>query len=142
MARKKKEKAAKLPKRIAGVKVPKELREPGARLVAALRNPLLMDIAAAALVAAAVRLREPVAARPPDDAPRRLRPDSAPELGALLVAKAAGGKRKLARSAANGAVANGAPVSGEAVNVVAAEGATKPANAGGPRRGRQVDAVT
>ena len=46
---------AKLPKRIAGVKVPKDLREPGGRLLAAINNPIVIDAAAAALAAAATR---------------------------------------------------------------------------------------
>ncbi|HEY0116939.1 MAG TPA: hypothetical protein VGB54_14590, partial [Allosphingosinicella sp.] len=44
---------AKLPKRVAGVKVPKQLREPGGKLLDAIRHPLVMDVAAAALMAAA-----------------------------------------------------------------------------------------
>ena len=55
MAKKRSKKRAtpKLPKHIAGVKVPKALREPGGRLLAAMESPLMMDLAAAALSAAA-----------------------------------------------------------------------------------------
>lgn len=54
----KKGKAGKLPKQIAGVKVPKELRKSGAKVVDALSHPLLADFAAAALLAAAAALRD------------------------------------------------------------------------------------
>lgn len=66
MAKKKsgKTKGPKLPKRIAGVKVPKELREPGGRLLEAMNNRLLVDAAAAALAAAANRFAEPRRAAP------------------------------------------------------------------------------
>jgi hypothetical protein len=56
VAKKKKKggaKARKLPKHIAGVKVPKALREAGGDLLAAIDKPLMMDLAAAALSAAA-----------------------------------------------------------------------------------------
>lgn len=89
--------SAKLPKRIAGVKVPKELRAPGGKIVEALRNPLLMDVAAAALVAAAAGLRESKARRPGGGAPK-----PGAELGALLADKAIEGVRKLAAGANGG----------------------------------------
>lgn len=55
MAKKKKPRkdAPKLPKHIAGVKVPKALRAPGGRLLAMIEDPLVMDLAAATLSAAA-----------------------------------------------------------------------------------------
>ena len=61
MAKKKtgKAKVPKLPKRIAGIKVPKELRDPGGQLLQAMNNRLLVDAAAAALAAAAKRFAEP-----------------------------------------------------------------------------------
>lgn len=53
-----KNKATKLPKKIAGVKVPKTLRKKGGKVVDALSHPLVADIAAAALLAAAAALRD------------------------------------------------------------------------------------
>ena len=55
---KKDQQSTKPPKRIAGVKVPKELRKSGAKLVDTLSHPLIADVAAAALMAAAGALRE------------------------------------------------------------------------------------
>ena len=46
----------KLPKRIAGVKIPKKLRKRGGRLYALANNPLMADLMAFALLAAADRL--------------------------------------------------------------------------------------
>ena len=46
-------KNGKLPKRIAGVKIPKKLRKSGAPLYALLRNPLVADLVAVGLIAAA-----------------------------------------------------------------------------------------
>jgi len=54
MAKKEKEKAASLPKQIAGVKIPKALRE---QLTALAKNPLVADLLAAGLVALAASLR-------------------------------------------------------------------------------------
>jgi hypothetical protein len=93
----KKAEGPKLPKRIAGVKVPKDLRAPGGKIVEALRNPLLMDVAAAALVAAAAGLRESKGRRAGDGAPK-----PGAELGALLADKAIEGVRKLAGGANGG----------------------------------------
>jgi hypothetical protein len=52
-----KQKPAKLPKQIAGVTVPKRLRRPGGRAMTALRHPLVADLAAAAIIAAAAAIR-------------------------------------------------------------------------------------
>jgi len=46
-------KNGKLPKRIAGVKIPKKLRKSGAPLYALLQNPLVADLVAVGLIAAA-----------------------------------------------------------------------------------------
>jgi hypothetical protein len=46
-------KNGKLPKRIAGVKIPKKLRKSGAPLYALLQNPLIADLVAVGLIAAA-----------------------------------------------------------------------------------------
>ncbi len=55
---KSKTQSSKLPKHIAGVKVPKAMRETGGKFIDALRHPLIADFAAAALLAAAAALRE------------------------------------------------------------------------------------
>lgn len=100
MAKKKngKAKTPKLPKRIAGVKVPKELREPGGRLLEAMNNRLLVDAAAAALAAAANRLAEP---RRAAGAPKTQPAD----LAAILSSLAVEGMRRFGASnrAENGA---------------------------------------
>jgi hypothetical protein len=46
-------KAGKLPKRIAGVKIPKKLRKKGRKITAVLENPIVAQIIAAGLLAAA-----------------------------------------------------------------------------------------
>ena len=46
----------KLPKRIAGVKIPKKLRKRGGQIAVLLNNPLLADIVAAGLLLAADRI--------------------------------------------------------------------------------------
>jgi hypothetical protein len=87
--------SAKLPKRIAGVKVPKELREPGGRLLAAMNNPIVIDAAAAALAAAATRLAAGISK--PTKAPA-LGPSkgvSETDLGAVLTAVALEGVRRI-----------------------------------------------
>lgn len=55
---KNKKKSGKLPKEIAGVKIPKGLRTTGDKLVDALRHPLIADIASTVLLAAAAALRD------------------------------------------------------------------------------------
>ena len=90
--------ATKLPKRIAGIKVPKELREPGGRLLEAVRHPLVMDVAAAALIAAAAGLRKGASGDGAGaGAPR---PKPAADLSALLTATALEGVRRLGDAAA------------------------------------------
>jgi len=54
----KKAKKARLPKEIAGVKVPRKLREHGQQLADLARNPVVAEVAAAGLVAVATALRE------------------------------------------------------------------------------------
>ena len=49
-------KNGKLPKRIAGVKIPKKLRKRGGEIAVLLNNPLLADIVAAGLLLAADRI--------------------------------------------------------------------------------------
>ncbi len=90
--------AAKLPKRIAGIKVPKELREPGGKLHEAVRHPLVMDVAAAALIAAAAGLRKGGSGGGADAGAARPKP--AADLGTLLAATALEGVRRLGDAAA------------------------------------------
>lgn len=97
--------APKLPKRIAGVKVPKELREPGGKLLEAVRHPLVMDVAAAALMAAAAGLRKSGSGAGAGSAG----PKPAADLGTLLTATALEGVRRLSDAAArkgNGSTAD------------------------------------
>jgi hypothetical protein len=96
--------ATKLPKRIAGIKVPKELREPGGKLLEAVRHPLVMDVAAAALIAAAAGLRK---GGPGDRAHSgnsagagATRPKPAADIGTLLAVTALEGVRRLSDAAA------------------------------------------
>jgi hypothetical protein len=88
---------AKLPKRIAGIKVPKELRGPGGKLLEAVRHPLVMDVAAAALMAAAASLRHGKA--PPAAPGAEPRDKPATDLGALITATALEGVRRLGDAA-------------------------------------------
>ena len=96
---KKAENGAKLPKRIAGVKVPKELRAGGGKVAELLRNPVVMDVAAAALLAAAAGLREG-RSKPGTEGAGAKSPAS--DLGALLALKAVEGVRKLAANSNGG----------------------------------------
>jgi hypothetical protein len=97
----------KLPKRIAGIKVPKELREPGGKLLDAVRHPLVMDVAAAALMAAAAGLRKSGSGDgAAAGAPRTAKPGA--DLGTLLAATALEGVRRLGDAAARQNQGNGA----------------------------------
>lgn len=51
-------KQGRLPKQIAGVKLPKKFRKSGDKVIDALSHPLIADFAAAALIAAATALRD------------------------------------------------------------------------------------
>ena len=57
MAKAKKGKSGKLPKMVAGVELPKELRKQGAKLLDLVKNPLVADLVAAGLVALAANVR-------------------------------------------------------------------------------------
>jgi hypothetical protein len=93
MARKK---SAKLPKRIAGVKIPKKLRKSGGKLIEAASTPAGRELIAAGLVAAgsALAAKARTARRRADDAPGdRLDPaergaQMAGQIGATLGAAA------------------------------------------------------
>ena len=49
-------KNGKLPKKIAGVKIPKKLRKRGGKIYAVLKNPIVANVVAMALIAAADRI--------------------------------------------------------------------------------------
>lgn len=94
-----------LPKRIAGIKVPKELREPGGKLLEAVRHPLVMDVAAAALMAAAAGLRKGGSGGGSGAGAPRPKPGA--DIGALLAATALEGVRQLGDAAARQNKGNG-----------------------------------
>lgn len=50
-------KAGKLPKSVAGIELPKELRKQGAKLLDLIKNPMVGDLVAAGLVALAANVR-------------------------------------------------------------------------------------
>ena len=102
--KKKKKKAAKAPKEIAGIKLPKPLREPAAQLLKAVQSPVFADVAAAALLSAAAALREgKKGSATPGGAPKAtpgkskaVAATTAGALGAMLATKAIEGVTKLA----------------------------------------------
>ena len=119
--KKKKKKAAKAPKEIAGIKLPKPLREPAAQLLKAVQSPVFADVAAAALLSAAAALQESKKGATPSDDPAKSRPGrskavaatTAGALGAMLATKAIEGVTKLAADKPQGG--NGsAPAGGKA----------------------------
>lgn len=98
----KKSKSTKLPKRIMGVKVPKRLRKRGGRLVDLTAHPLVADVAAAALIAAAAAIRDNKKVRKTADKAYGRAGDLASEagagaasLGTIIAAKANEGARRL-----------------------------------------------
>ena len=116
-SKKKGAKTAKAPKEIAGIKLPKPLREPAAQLLKAVQSPVFADVAAAALLSAAAALREGKKA-PSADAPgagrsgksKAVAATTAGALGAMLATKAIEGVSKLAADKApsgNGATRAG-----------------------------------
>ena len=74
-------KNGKLPKRIAGVKIPKKLRKSGAPLYALLQNPLVADLVAVGLVAAADALSKTHAAKAAGKAAKHGAEDAAEATG-------------------------------------------------------------
>lgn len=94
------EKAPKLPKTVAGIELPKELREQGAKLLELTKHPLVADIVAAGLVALAGNVRKKAAdaqaaaaPAPAADAPKASGMDdfakTASSLATLIAARAA-----------------------------------------------------
>ena len=71
----------KLPKRIAGVKIPKRLRKSGAPLYALLQNPLVADLVAVGLIAAADALTKTQAAKAAGKAAKHGAKDAAEATG-------------------------------------------------------------
>jgi hypothetical protein len=108
--KKKKKKAAKAPKEIAGIKIPKPLREPAAQLLKAVQSPVFADVAAAALLSAAAALRGGNRASSNSEDPAKPRAGkskavaatTAGALGAMLATKAIEGVTKLAAEKAQG----------------------------------------
>ena len=101
--KKKKKKAAKGPKEIAGIKLPKPLREPAGQLLKAVQSPVFADVAAAALLSAAAALqggkKAPAASRgpaTPGTGKTKVASTTAGALGAMLATKAIEGVTKLA----------------------------------------------
>ena len=101
--KKKKKKTAKGPKEIAGIKLPKPLREPAGQLLKAVQSPAFADVAAAALLSAAAALQE--GKKAPSSSANPARPKAARvkgastaagALGAMLATKAIEGVTKLA----------------------------------------------
>ena len=104
--KKKKKKAAKGPKEIAGIKLPKPLREPAGQLLKAVQSPVFADVAAAALLSAAAALqgskKAPAASRDPAGPKPKVASTAAGTLGAMLATKAIEGVTKLAAEKTQG----------------------------------------
>ena len=117
MAKKSKKKTAKAPKEIAGIKLPKPLREPASQLLKAVQSPAFADVASAALLSAAAALqggkKAPAAADAPGAKPgksKAVAATAAGTLGAMLATKAIEGVTKLAAEKAQ--AGNGATPAG------------------------------
>ena len=101
-------KNGKLPKRIAGVKIPKKLRKSGAPLYALLQNPLVADLVAVGLVAAADAVAKTQAAKAAGKAAKHGTKDAAEAAGsgatsvAGILALAAREGAKYIKASANG----------------------------------------
>ena len=91
-----KEKKLRVPKRIAGVKLPKKVRKTANKALAAAQKPATRELAAAAIAAAAASLAE---RRPAGAEPRRPgeggTDDRAGRLADLVIAAALDGARRL-----------------------------------------------
>lgn len=99
MAKKAKKNGAKLPKTIAGVKVPKPLRKRGGKVIEALNHPLVSDLAAAALLAAAAALRDNKGVRAAAGEAKRKSGATLEDVVSTVAAIAEEGVRKMARGA-------------------------------------------
>jgi hypothetical protein len=78
-------KNGKLPKRIAGVKIPKELRKRGGEIAVLLNNPLVADIVAAGLLLAADRIAKKPKVKKAGRAAKHAAEDTAEAAGAGAV---------------------------------------------------------
>lgn len=74
---------AKLPKTVAGIELPKELRKQGAKLLGLIKNPMVGDLVAAGLVALAANVRNKEKPAPATTAKDEgaAKPSTAEELG-------------------------------------------------------------
>jgi hypothetical protein len=93
-----KDKKMKVPKRIAGVKVPKKLRKPVNKALAIAENPATRDLAVAALTAAAAALAKKGAestARPRQPGEPSTDTNGAGTLTDVIIAAALDGARRL-----------------------------------------------
>lgn len=95
-----KDKKLKVPKRIAGVKVPKKIRKPVNQALALAENPAARELAVAALTAAAAALTQKKVDERPDGAPSAADgadavKAQATKLGDVIIAAALGGARRL-----------------------------------------------
>ena len=95
-------KNAKLPKHVAGIKVPRRLRKPGGKTLQALRHPLVADLAAAAIISAAARTASNERLKKASCAAKRKAGHAihaagagAASLGTIIAAKARDGSAKL-----------------------------------------------
>lgn len=110
-----KEKKLKVPKRIAGVKVPKKIRKPVNKALAIAENPATRDLAVAALTAAAAALAKKGAEAPPQrPGEAGTDPDRAGRLADMVIAAALDGARRLLDPAVSPPDATGAAASGPA----------------------------
>lgn len=107
-----KEKKLKVPKEVAGIKVPKNLRKKAKQAIALAENPAVRDLALAGLAAAATAIAESAEAR-------RLA-----EAGARKAKKAAA-KMADATSEAGSGTATGANQLGDLIRAAALEGARR-----------------
>ena len=126
-----KDKKMKVPKRIAGVKVPKKLRKPVNKALAIAENPATRDLAVAALTAAAAALAKKgaeSAARPQQAGEPGTDANGAGTLTDVIIAAALDGARRLLDNKDGGA-----PAEPEVVEAPPALEAS-PAEAGSKRR--------
>ncbi len=130
-----KDKKLKVPKRIAGVKVPKKIRKPVNKALAIAENPATRDLAVAALTAAAAALAKKgadAAARPQQPGEPGTDADGAGKLTDVIIAAALDGARRLLDKPAGADRAANAPEVVEAPPAIEAA----PAESGAAKRRR------
>lgn len=129
-----KDKKMKVPKRIAGVKVPKKIRKPVNKALAIAENPATRDLAVAALTAAAAALARKgaeSATRPGKPGEPGTDADRAGTLTDAVIAAALDGARRLLDKPGREANDAAAPAEPE---IVEARPALQAAPASGPKR--------